>query len=174
MSSRGLLTALCTLVMAGGCAQRSRPIALDARPADREALQGVWRGTYSIEGRRGGVIDFELAPGEPQARGDILLIARGAFRPGARGAAEAAGPGVAPAATELLTFRFVRAADGRLDGSVSPYWDPDRGCRATATFAGTIARGAMAGTLTSTCDDGGPRYLGRGSMRRVTGRSRAR
>ena len=67
----------------------------------------------------------------------------------------------------MLTIRFVRADDGRLTGALTPYWDPDRRCLATATFRGVVDGRVMDGTFRSTCDAGGPTYTGRWTMRRT-------
>ena len=159
-----LVTAvLCTTV----CSSPRHPIALTASPADHEALLGSWTGTYTIDRLRGGMIDFTLQEGSGEAFGDVLMIPRGAdraygpFSPGStyRGTGPYADP-------EVLTVRFARAEDGRLTGALTPYWDPDRRCTATALFRGELAGSAMSGTFVSTCDVGAPTYSGRWQMRR--------
>jgi hypothetical protein len=159
------LTAVVAMSLGAACAPRSSPVALDAGPASREALLGSWRGSYDIDRRRGGVISFTLQPGEHDAHGDVLMIPNGVPRPYARalpdGLARADGP-----TPEPLTIRFVRADDGRVSGTLTPYWDPDRSCTATATFSGIVDGGTMRGTFVSTCDRAAPTYTGRWAMRR--------
>jgi hypothetical protein len=95
------------------------------------------------------------------------MIPNGALQPYARsmpdGLPRDRGPVVQ---AELLSIRFVRADDGRVSGTLTPYWDPDRSCAAHATFTGTVDGGSMSGTFVSTCDRGAPTYTGRWAMRR--------
>ena len=161
-----VVTAIAALA-AVGCASRSQPVALDASPVDREALLGVWEGSYRIEGTRGGTIAFTLGPRGDQVSGDVLMVVEGAREPYTRsmpdGLPRGAGQG---GYSEVLTIRFVRAIDGQLTGELTPYWDPARACLATATFRGTVDGNRMDGTLISTCGGGPPTYTGRWAMRR--------
>jgi hypothetical protein len=151
----------------GACASRPQPVTLYAGPADRQALLGSWKGSYGIEGRRGGIIEFTLTAAGDQAFGDVLMIAEGARQPYARTSPEG-GPATAQAPrTELLNIRFVRARDGQLTGELTPYWDPDRRCQAVATFRGVVDGNRMDGTLLSRCESGSPVYMGRWSTTRV-------
>ena len=161
------LAACLVLTMASACAPRYRPAALDATAADREALLGSWRGSYRIDGGRRGTIGFTLAAGEHEAYGDVLMIADGTKRPYRPATSERQSPGVPPLEAQVLTIRFVRAVDGRLTGALTPYWDPDRGCQAAATFHGIVDGRFMDGTFRSTCTTGGPTYTGRWTMRRT-------
>jgi hypothetical protein len=169
MQPARILIALLVLSTGAACAPRSQQVALQATPADREAMSGAWRGNYTIDWRRGGTISFTLMPREDEAHGDVLMMPKGAVRPYGRSMPDGLSPQAGPVATsELLTIRFVRASDGHVTGALTPYWDPDRSCVAQATFSGTIGRGAMSGTFVSTCDRGAPTYTGRWSMRRVS------
>jgi hypothetical protein len=165
------LTPLVTLVAAAltaGCGLHARPVALEAAPADREALLGRWQGSYRIEGRRGGSITFTLGPRGDQVSGDVLMVAEGAREPYTRSRPDGLPPGSGPRGyTDVLTIEFVRAVDGQLTGAIAPYWDPERTCLATATFRGTVDGDRMGGTLLSTCEGGPPTYAGRWTMRRT-------
>ena len=68
--------------------------------------------------------------------------------------------------SEVLTIRFVRATDGHLSGALTPYWDPDRQCEATATFDGSLTGARMEGTFLSVCEGGVLAYRGRWTMYR--------
>jgi hypothetical protein len=164
----GIATALLALLVSTACAPRSRPVAVDASPADREALLGSWRGSYTIEGQRGGTISFALLSRGDEAHGDVLMVPKGLPEPYGRltpdGRPPAGGPAVA---SEVLTIRFVRAAQGSVKGMLAPYWDPDRACVARATFDGTLVPGSLSGTFVSTCEGAAPTYTGRWTMRRV-------
>jgi hypothetical protein len=162
-----ILAVSLALITGASCAPRYRPVSLDAPPTDREALLGAWRGSYRIEGGRRGDLGFTLAAGDEQAYGDVLMIAHGAPHPYRRVGAGEPRPGVPPVEAQVLTIRFVRAIDGRLTGALTPYWDPDRACEATATFYGIVDGRVMDGTFRSTCAAGGPTYTGRWTMRRT-------
>ena len=149
-----------TIAFASGCSVAMRPVTFDAKPAEWERLAGDWRGDYTITGRdRHGVIEFSLKAVEREASGDVLMIADrfgwpmtgmppkdGAVRP-------------APSGPQLLTIRFVEAAGGEIRGNMDPYWDPDRNCRAWASFLGSVDGDVIAGSFISVCDDGA-RVLG--------------
>jgi hypothetical protein len=169
MGTLRISVAVLVLAIAIACAPRSRPVRLEAGAGDREALAGAWRGGYTIDYRRSGTLSFALVAGEDDARGEVLMIPRGAERPyGVPPWIERprvlGGPVVA---TEILSIRFVHASGGRVEGTLVPYWDPDRSCVASATFAGRLDRDTLAGTFVSTCDRGVPTWTGRWSMRRV-------
>jgi hypothetical protein len=161
------LVACLALTVGVSCAPRYRPLLLEAGPAERESLLGAWSGTYDIEGGRRGDIGFTLAADGEQASGDVLMIADGAHRAYRRTAPGSQGPGVPPVESEILTIRFVRAVDGKVTGVLTPYWDPERACEATATFGGIVDGFTMDGTFRSTCGAGGPTYSGRWTMRRT-------
>jgi hypothetical protein len=148
------LTSVVLLAVAG-CAYHPRALTLQASATEWRALVGEWRGSYSSDGGdRHGLIDLSLAAGEQQAYGDVLMVAAGSrdrYYPSAAG--ERMATAERPHGT-ILTIRFVRAADGRLTGTMDPYWDPERSCEATATFYGAIGDGRMDGTFTSLCADG--------------------
>lgn len=167
MSRAFILTACVALSLGAACAPRSQPVALKAAASDREALTGSWRGSYQIDRHSGGVISFTLLPREDHAHGDVLMIPDGTRRPYGRSRPDGVPQGGGPIVeSQVLTIRFVRAVDGQVTGSLTPYWDPERACTAQATFAGTLGRGVMRGTFVSTCDRGAPTYTGRWSMRR--------
>jgi len=92
---------------------------------------------------------------ELQASGDVLMMAEGTrvpYRPYPPG-----DPRLTPidaAYTQVLTIKFVRAAQGQISGTIASYWDPDRSCQASATFLGSAQPRAIDGTFTSTCEDG--------------------
>jgi hypothetical protein len=165
------LIALLTVVLSGAaCVTPRRPLVLTASPSDHESLIGKWSGHYTIDRQRGGLIDFELTSGKGEAFGDVLMIPRGAERAYGPRPPEAGQGGTGPyVSPEVLTIRFVRAEDGTLTGALTPYWDPDRRCTATAVFRGAVGGAAISGTFVSTCDRGAPTYTGRWQLRRRTG-----
>ena len=71
--------------------------------------------------------------------------------------------------TELMTIRFVRADGGQISGRLDPYWDPDRRCRASAWFLGSVDGDVMRGTFSSVCEDRGWPSNGRWKVTRKRG-----
>ena len=148
--------ALWLIASVAACAGNPPPVPVFASRADWEILNGHWSGAYQANpsGRRG-LIEFTLSSNDEEASGDVLMIAEHAripYRPYPPGDPRL-GPVDVPY-TQLLTIRFVRADRGQISGTVASYWDPDRQCQATAMFLGTAQAREIAGTFTSTCEDG--------------------
>ena len=130
-------------------------VALEATPADLEILAGEWAGEYESAalGRRG-TIEFKLKAGTDQAHGDVLMVPRGRrtpYRPQPYHDAQDT-PGMP--SLEVLTIRFIRAANGSITGMLDRYWDPDRNCFANTSFNGRVAVGVVKGTFTTTFECG--------------------
>jgi hypothetical protein len=141
--------------MASGCSMAMRQVPVTAPHPQWEALAGEWHGTYQIDGyERHGTIAFKLVAAEEQASGEVLMIPE---RTGWPYTMNRPVPGETPARveprTELLTIHFVEAADGVLNGTMDPYWDPDRRCTAHASFTGTVDRDTASGSVTSVCEN---------------------
>jgi hypothetical protein len=138
------------------CAWNPPPVPVFASRADWESLAGRWRGSYTTSApNRRGSIDFTLSASNEQAFGDVLMIAEGTripYRPYPPGDPRF-GPIDAPH-TQMLTIRFVRAEEGRINGTIASYWDPDRRCQASATFVGAAQSRVIEGTFSSICEDG--------------------
>jgi hypothetical protein len=145
---------LAVALLAPGCTLAMRPVTIGGAPADWEALSGDWRGDYWMNAYdRHGTIGFNLVAGSGEASGEVLMISD---RYGWPYMWNPPRPGVPPwpdSRTELLTIRFVRADRGLISGTMEPYWDPDRRCRAAASFLGSLAGDVVKGTFTSACED---------------------
>src|SRR5512141_2319336 len=116
------------LATSAGCSLAMRPVPVSASHIQWQALAGEWRGTYRMDGYdRRGTIAFKLVAIEEQASGEVLMIPE---RTGWPYTMNRPMPGPPPGRieprTQLLTIRFVEAADGTLSGTMEPYWDPDR------------------------------------------------
>lgn len=151
------------LAASAGCAIAMRPVRFDARPAEWETLSGEWRGEYTIAGsdRRGSIM-FRLIAAQHEAFGDVLMIPDRAGWPYRGSPTAGHGPDRPPRdETQLLTIRFVAADPGMVRGSMDPYWDPDRSCRAWASFIGSIDGDVIAGPFISVCEDGDRTLKGR-------------
>jgi hypothetical protein len=143
-----LVGGLLLLALMEGCASTPAAVPVEGAPAELSALAGGWEGEYSsaATGRLGSVV-FKLVAGEDHAHGDVLMIPRGSddpYRP------RSGGEGPAPAAaSQLLTIRFVRVEEGKVSGTLDPYWDPDCNCEVTTTFVGTVRGDTIEGTFSS-------------------------
>ena len=147
--------AAASLILTAGCSVAMRSVPLTASHVQWQALAGEWRGTYRMDGYdRHGTIAFKLVAMEEQASGEVLMIPERTGWPYAMNhPAQDARPGRPEPRTELLTIRFVEAANGTLSGTMDQYWDPDRHCLANASFTGLIERDSVSGSVTSVCDD---------------------
>lgn len=131
-----------------------RPVTFQATGTEWKRLAGEWRGEYWMRGGdRHGLIAFELMADEQAASGDVLMISDRVgwpyerYSPGPRQYREPHDR------SQLLTIRFVRADDGQIAGRMDPYWDPDRRCRAVASFRGSVDGDAIFGAVSSACVD---------------------
>jgi hypothetical protein len=125
-------------------------VPLRGTPSQFAFLAGEWDGTYSSRATgRSGSIWFKLVEGEDHAHGDVLMTAAGAAGPYSRHTWDADRSGRRPYANTMLTIRFVRAADGLVDGLLDPYWDPACECLVTTAFRGEVNDGRVVGTFIS-------------------------
>jgi len=145
-----------------GCASAVPPVTLQGAASDLESLVGEWHGEYtSPTTGRSGLIWFTFIPGEDHARGDVMMTPRG------EGPYSRYGPGQAPtqdqrrSPAQFLSIRFVRASDGRLNGTLDPYWDPDCQCYALTTFQGRLSGDTIEGTFAIRLERGADESNGR-------------
>ena len=131
-----------------GCATAGPPIPVTASRAEFESLVGEWDGTYSSRDTgRSGSIWFKLIAGEDHAHGDVLMTAKDRQMAYARNRPDARS-GARPGDTrQVLGIRFVRAANGMVDGRLDPYWDPDCECEARTIFRGRVLENRLEGTF---------------------------
>jgi hypothetical protein len=162
-----LLSVSAVLAFGAGCALAMRPVQMEATRADWDQLAGDWRGDYSIAGRdRHGVIEFRMSAPERQASGDVLMIAD-RFKWPEAGIQPRGDFSRLPATdAQLLTIRFVEAVRGEIRGNMDLYWDPDRNCRARASFQGSVDGDVIAGSFISVCEDGARILNGRWRVER--------
>jgi hypothetical protein len=124
------------------------------------SLAGRWEGEYSSEatGRSGSVV-FDLKPGDTVARGDVLMVPRGAHAP-----AEASR---LPGTSETLqTMPQVLRIGFVVKGTMDPYRDPDCDCEVQTTFVGRVSGDTIEGTFTTTGAGASPITTGRWKMTR--------
>jgi len=133
-----------TLLLAA-CAASQSPVPLVGRSADIAALAGEWSGEYSSsESGRSGSISFTLRAAADSAFGDVVMVPMGSGRPLAPWRGEAA---AAPRPTsEVLTINFVRVDQGRVNGTLAPYSDPQTGARLVTSFTGELSGNTISGS----------------------------
>ena len=159
-----ILAAACILA----CSSSKNPapaVPVAGARSDVSALAGRWEGEYSSEatGRSGSIV-FELRPGDRVARGDVLMVPKGAA---------ANPPSQLPGTSDtlrtmpqVLRIDFVSAAGGVLTGTMAPYRDPDCDCEVQTTFVGRLSGNTIEGTFTTTPSGNAPITTGRWKMER--------
>ncbi|HKC40971.1 MAG TPA: hypothetical protein VKC15_15630 [Gemmatimonadales bacterium] len=148
------------------CATTQPSVPLVGRSADIAALAGEWTGEYSsTESGRSGSITFTLRAAADSAVGDVVMIPVGWGRPLAPWRGEAAAVPAARPMTEVLTISFVRVDQGRVNGTLAPYADPQTGARLLTTFNGQMSGNTITGTYTTRLTSG-ETQTGRWSVQR--------
>lgn len=125
-------------------------VAISGDPRTMSHLAGEWSGSYQsgATGRSGSIV-FTLVPGENQARGDVVMVPRGANLP----LRPARGQGMGADSTnqpQVLTIEFIRAARDSVSGTLAPYVDPDCNCSTSTSFYGRVRGNVISGTFTAT------------------------
>jgi hypothetical protein len=164
-----LSSVVLTVAFVSGCSYAMRPVAFEAPRAEWERLAGDWRGQYTIGRERHGLIEFRLKALEREASGDVLMIADRFGWPMTGMPPRDGFAHQPPPSPQLLTIRFVGALGGEIRGNMDPYWDPDRNCRAWASFLGSVDGDVIAGSFISVCDDGARVLSGRWRVERRLG-----
>jgi hypothetical protein len=148
MTIRSIVPIAAAVTLAA-CASAS-VVPLRGTPADVASLTGEWDGTYSSQATgRSGSIWFRLVEGENHAHGDVMMTAAGADAPYRRHSWESEAPSRRSPGNTFLTIRFVRAADGVVDGLLDPYWDASCECLVVTAFRGEALNGKVSGSFIS-------------------------
>ena len=164
MQRRWLLIVCAGALAVSACASKSSPVPVLGSVEELAAVCGVWVGEYQdASSTRAGSIRFSLEAGSDTASGDVLMIAPGrdrSFTPQAdryRDAPRRESP-------RRLMISFVRITQGRIQGRLEPYYDPECDCTVETVFIGKLSDDLLEGTYQS--------YLGGRSSPR-TGQWRA-
>ena len=130
---------LLCLIVTSACSWRRTPVPVLSDAASTAALVGDWAGEYSSsQTGRSGSITFQLASDKDTAYGDVIMIPRTqAVQIPTREQPQVSAARPLTAA-EPLAIRFVRMEGGSVSGTLSPYSDPECGCRVVTTFTGTF------------------------------------
>ena len=140
------------LALLAACASTgAAPVPVRGETEDVLRLDGEWAGEYgsAATGRSGSIV-FRLAAGADTARGDVVMIPRGAGSPLLRAPAEGSEAAGRPAATpQTLTIRLVRVEGTRVDGVLDPYLDPECSCPVYTRFEGEVRGDRISGTFAS-------------------------
>jgi hypothetical protein len=146
-----LLPVLAFTLTACGASRAPVPVS----GADVSALTGEWAGEYSSgQSGRSGSITFTLRAAGDSAFGDVIMIPSGLGRPVKPYTEDRAVDPTSPAATTLLTIRFVRVEHGHVSGSLDAYADPQTGERLFTTFDGELKGNQIEGTYTTRLQSG--------------------
>src|SRR4029077_1481306 len=107
--------------------------------SDISAMAGHWEGTYNSQatGRTGSIV-FDIKSGKDMAKGDVLMVPKGATAP------------TSSAMPQVLNISFVNAEGGVVRGTMDPYRDPACDCEVETTFVGVRKGDSMEGTFTTT------------------------
>ncbi len=156
---RSLTLPLPTLLLAltlSACGASRAPVPLVGQSADISALAGEWSGDYSsAESGRSGSISFTLRAAGDSAFGDVVMVPAAWGRPLVPWRQEnAIGSNQAPAASTVLTIRFVRVEHGHVSGTLDPYADPQTGARLLTRFSGELNGNTITGTYTTQLPSG--------------------
>jgi hypothetical protein len=137
-----LLAAAATLACAS---TPPETVPLVGSASDVSSLVGEWSGEYEggSSGRSGNIV-FVLRSVADTARGDVMMIPRGA---GEQMPAEGQRAPLALRSGQVLSIAFVRVAGGAVNGTLDPYTDPDCKCTVQTTFTGTLRGNTIEGTF---------------------------
>jgi hypothetical protein len=136
-------------VLAVACARVDpEPVRLLGDRAELSSLQGTWLGRYEADAQdRYGYIEMRIFSQGDSARGDVLMTYHRREDAAVDPTLERAG--IQAAQRELLSIRFVRAANGLISGVMAPYNDPECGCQLSTTFTGRLQGDVIKGTYWS-------------------------
>jgi hypothetical protein len=135
-------------------------IAVAGDAVSMEALAGRWIGEYKSEvtGRHG-YISFTLSTEQDKAVGGISMVSGRKAKTGKPGSAMRRRSGGEK--RKPLNITFVKIAEGKVSGKVTPFFDPKFDSMVHTVFEGMLYGGELLeGTFTSTLADKGSSYSG--------------
>ena len=144
-----------TASLLAGCNPAPPPVPVEGT---FDQLVGEWAGDFrnAETGRRGSIF-FRLEAGRDNATGDVLLIPdRTHNTPTAPEWKEDAWK----TSPNVLQISFVRCTDGEVNGSITPYPDPDSGGLTRTEFTGHLARDTLRGKFVAVVEKTGKRTGG--------------
>jgi hypothetical protein len=149
MQRRRYLTVCVGALIASGCAAKNLPVPVLGSVEELSAVCGVWTGEYrDASSTRAGSIRFSLEAGTDTAFGDVVMIASGRDRPFTP-KADRYREGQQLESPHRLMISFIRVAEGRVQGRLEPYFDPECDCTVETVFVGELSDGRLEGTYES-------------------------
>ena len=134
-----LLTAALGLACSSTPKNPAPDVPIGGAASDISAMAGHWEGTYNSQATsRTGSIVFDIKSGKDMAKGDVLMVPKGATAP------------TSSAMPQVLNISFVNAEGGVVRGTMDPYRDPACDCEVQTTFVGVRKGDSMEGTFTTT------------------------
>lgn len=146
--TKSMLLSAAVLIGAHACAPN--PVPVIGASTDVATLTGEWVGEYSSgeSGREGNIV-FKLEAGADTAHGDVMMIPLYPDRPYSPPINEYDPTRVEELRGFLLTISWVAVENNRIEGTLSPYKDPECGCQLETVFTGTIDGDEITGTYRS-------------------------
>ena len=134
-----LLTAALGLACSSTPKNPAPDVPIGGAASDISAMAGHREGTYNRQATsRTGSIVFDIKSGKDMAKGDVLMVPKGATAP------------TSSAMPQVLNISFVNAEGGVVRGTMDPYRDPACNCEVQTTFVGVRKGDSMEGTFTTT------------------------
>jgi hypothetical protein len=121
------------------------PVPVAGTQEDVVALSGEWEGRFwSKATGRHGTIRFSLPERADTGFGEVAITFSPSLRLTQSGAKR---DELDPKPCTAIDIRLVRVEGGRVRGTMATYWDPDRDCRASTVFEGSILGDRITGTF---------------------------
>lgn len=158
---RGWALMICAAAAAmPGCAPRSLPVPVLGSVEELAAVCGEWHGEYRDDASsRAGSIRFSLEAGTDTAFGDVVMHPAGRDQPFTP-EADRYRDAERRESSRRLIISFVQIAEGRVQGELEPYFDPECDCTVVTVFVGALSGDMLEGTYESSIGGRGIRRTG--------------
>ena len=150
-------TASCWIGPSGG------PVPIKGTQEEISALSGEWTGRYWSEATgRHGTIRFTLPEQADTGFGEVKITFSPALSLAKQSSAVESRPSedLQPSPCTVIEITLVKVEDGRVRGTMAPYWDPDCNCRSRTIFEGRLSGNRIGGTFTTRRESADRRLLG--------------
>ena len=146
------------LTIACGPRPTPSPVPVEGPRLELDALSGEWQGEYwTADSGRHGTVLFRLRPGADTAFGEVEMT----FSRVLRLYGDPPEEDLPRKPCSVINIAVVRLEDGKIRGTLAPYWDPDCDCRTLTVFEGQRTADRVQGSFTSRAGpDAPPRLTG--------------